>query len=525
MLTNVAITDTFPVSVSIVPGSVYPPPDLQTEQTIEWYFDEVPAFGTGELGLMVDIREDAPDGLILDTGAKMYARETGIPKLGYSNVVEHFLNTIRYDLGVLKDDGLEEVNPGDTITYTIAYTHENLFDLTLDSVVFTETLPTYVNYVSGNPPWAQVTGSPGVFTTSLTGLAPGVSGTLDLVAQVSPFIPKSVGVISNTVELEGFSLEGVETELENNIAYDADVVIPLSYDLSISKTDYTTTAKADTVITYTITYSNQNALDIPLLGVEIVDTLDPAAYMDYVGGDAWTETSPNSGVYVYDVGILPANTTYSIDFPVSIHPDLPAEELLAITNTVEIVDSGTQGDDTVPGNNSAMDLDIVSGPDLAITAFTISPKDPVAGEPLTLDVTVINQGIDDTGVITEAYFLVEVYAKPAEFVPAGPPARPLDHAGGICAGPPEEVCDYRPEYLSDFVAGLAPQAEIALTFVITPTEESIYTYYVQADITYDNDTWPWGLPWGLQKEGNELNNIRQWFPAGPSKVYLPLVTR
>jgi hypothetical protein len=258
--------------------------------------------------------------------------------------------------------------------------------------------------------------------------------------------------------------------------------------------------------------------------------------MSYVGDDPWVETQP--GVYQYEIPFL-TEGVHTMEFPVSVSADLPAKELLAITNTIVITDSGIQGTDIDPTNNSDMDLDIVAGPDLAVIAFTVSPENLKVGEPLTLDVTIQNQGVDGLEVPNPdaAFFYVEVYAKDADYVPAGPPTGPLDHMGGIYdpprpdnGNPNDDEWEVRYWYSTYYspIGGLDPGEQIQVSFVIVPEYDSDYVFWTQADITFtsdDPDDPLWGHPWGIHREGNEMNNLRSWTPAGPTDVYLPLVLK
>ena len=203
------------------------------------------------------------------------------------------------------------------------------------------------------------------------------------------------GVSIGSVQIGGDSQAGFEGEPSNNRSHDVDTLIPLAYDLAVSKSDGTTTAEPGDLLTYTISYTNTNALNIPIEGVVLTETLDPAAYMSYVGGGPWTEVAP--GIFRYEVGTLPAGTPGSATFVVSVSPVLPTGTepgtYMGITNTVQIGDDSDQGVDSITSNNSDIDIDIVHGPDLAITNVSLSPWTPVISEALTIEVTIMNQGV------------------------------------------------------------------------------------------------------------------------------------
>jgi uncharacterized repeat protein (TIGR01451 family) len=530
-LTSFVITDFIPISTTLVLGSIYPEGyTIDPEgDWVKWELGTLEPFAIGEVGMTVRVRDDVPDGILIENGAQIDSRET---MLGFSNVTRHPVNRVVYDLEVSKDDGLEGVSPGQLITYTILYTNTNEFALTLSDLVLTETLSAYpyVSHVAGSGPWVEV--SPGVYTLQAGSLGPNASGSLEFAAQISPGIPPEIELFTNTVRIRGESLEGVDIERENNVAYDVDVILPLDYDLSVIKDDLTTTAEPGDTLFYSITLLNQNDLGLPVGGVVLTETLDPADYMSYTGGSPWVSVAP--GVYRYELpDPLPAGTPLVIPFEVEVALDLPIEALLGITNTVEVAAEDFSGTDLDLDNNSFFDIDIVWGPDLAVTDFRLSPSRPVAGELLTMDVTVVNQGITKTGTTSpngEGFFYVEVYAKDADFNPDGPPDGAMDHDGGFWGPLPGGTWGWRYDYINYFspVAGLDPGEEIVVSFTITPSAVSPYDFYAQVDLTFDvpvSTTHPFGYPWGIHEEGNEYNNIVKYQAPDIPPVYLPIVMR
>jgi len=200
---------------------------------------------------------------------------------------------------------------------------------------------------------------------------------------------------------------------------------------------------------------------------------------------------------------------------------------------VEVAAEDFNGVDLNLGNNRFFDIDIVWGPDLAVTDFKLSPSRPAAGEPVMVDVTVVNQGITKTGTTSphgEGFFFVEVYAKDADFNPDGPPDGPMDHDGGFWGPLPEGGWGWRTEYINYYspVAGLEPGEETVVSLIITPTATSPYDFYAQVDVTFDvpiSTTHPYGYPWGIHEEGNEYNNIAMYQERDIPPVYLPMVMR
>jgi hypothetical protein len=158
--------------------------------------------------------------------------------------------------------------------------------------------------------------------------------------------------------------------------------------------------------------------------------------------------------------------------------------------------------------------------DLVITDMWLEPTSLAAGEPISVHVTVHNQGWTDTvqwDNSTEHWFWVEIYAKGSDFVPAGPPTSVFDHAGGYADG--------GMDYLDSTALNQGEEIELIYQIVLTPTD--VYTLYAQADVGWEND--PLYQSFGQIRETNEENNIYTYGPAdvGPAErfIYLPLVLK
>ncbi|MBN1178615.1 MAG: DUF11 domain-containing protein [Anaerolineae bacterium] len=158
-------------------------------------------------------------------------------------------------------------------------------------------------------------------------------------------------------------------------------------------------------------------------------------------------------------------------------------------------------------------------PDLVITDMVVSPPSPIAGDPLSrtvsISVTVANQGWADAST----WFVVEIYAKPSGFEPAGPPSGLLDHAGGY---------DIGGLAYTSIPGGLAAGAEDTLVYHIVLTATETYSLYAQADVIWPDWTWL-DLDRGQIQEWDETNNIYTYGPVdvilGERYIYLPLVLR
>lgn len=147
-------------------------------------------------------------------------------------------------------------------------------------------------------------------------------------------------------------------------------------------------------------------------------------------------------------------------------------------------------------------------PDLVITHVAFNSPNITAGQPFALNVTVLNQGAGDTRQGSpSAWFTLEVYIKDHAFTPAGPPANPLDHAGGYCSdsSPDCATGTERPAHLV-FVGGLGPGEPQVVVFTLTFPDSGLYDLYLQVDTTWATEGYA-GQLWGQHLEEDEGNNI------------------
>jgi uncharacterized repeat protein (TIGR01451 family) len=225
-----------------------------------------------------------------------------------------------------------------------------------------------------------------------------------------------------------------------------------------------------------------------------------------------------------------ANVSYILNFgdgsPVdsgSMTPGTPIyiSHTYATTGTYTAVLTATNAAGSRVASTTVMVVDDLLA-DLVITDMWVEPALPFAGQPITLHVTVRNQGWSPTEIWSspdQSWFVVEVYAKPEGFVPPGPPVDVFDHAGGY-----EED---RSEYVA-FPSGLMPEEEVELQFRIVLTATSVYSLYAQVDVTWDAGP-PWGQPYGLIREMNEGNNIYSFgtlnMGGAANEIFLPVILK
>lgn len=286
------------------------------------------------------------------------------------------------ELTISKDDSVESVSPGDTLTYTITYANDGEEDAT--GLYLTETLPDGLLFsLAENDGWSQS----GSTLTYIVGTlaANGGSGTATLVLTVADPAPAG-DTITNTITItDGGS--------NTNSASDTDALVAAPA-FVISKTDNDDTVAPGDVVVYAIDYQNSSSLgNQDATGVVLTETVPSGAtFNDSASTPGWTETPSGSGVYVYTVGDLGSGDGGTVNFAVTINATQAAGQT-NIVNTVLIADDGGV-------TETASDSDtLVAAPDLAVTK-TDNLTQVGAGQTLTYTIGYSNVGTQGaTGVV------------------------------------------------------------------------------------------------------------------------------
>ncbi len=302
------------------------------------------------------------------------------------------LLTAAPDLSVTKEDGVDLVQVGKVLTYTITYANVGNQDAT--GVVITESVPDYTTYFTrpSDPiAWVctgSVAGSDCTYTVGA--LAAGVSGTVEFELLVNNPVPAGVHTIVNAVLIADDGENGEEVDYTNN---EDEETTPLDAlpDLSIDKDDRGESVLPGESIEYDLAYANLGQQDAT--GVVITETVPDYTSFDAAHSDAaWVCDAVTAGsTCTFAVGDLAAGDTGSIRFAVLVENPLTAG-VNSILNNVSIKDDGNNGEDSNPDNNADdEDTPVEAGSDLTITkedgVVQVSP-----GEALTYTIVVRNVG-------------------------------------------------------------------------------------------------------------------------------------
>lgn len=291
------------------------------------------------------------------------------------------------DLAIDLTDGLTSVVPGQVLTY--ALTVSNLGELDSTGVAVNDVLPACANFVAASHGGSH---AGGVVTWPAFDLAGGASLERTLTVELANPLPLGTEVLTNTASVTDDGTHGADPSLENNSASDVDTVAPLP-DLVLDVTDGETEVIPGQVLTYTLTVSNDGAVEAS--GVIVSDALpDHASLLS-----ASHEGLADSGLVTWPAFTLTAGASVTRTLVISVAGSLPAG-VTVITNTATVIDDGSHGPDRWPADNTASDVDqVMAAPDLVLS-MEAGQSAAVPGELLTYTLDYANRGDQDaTGVV------------------------------------------------------------------------------------------------------------------------------
>ncbi|HWQ45898.1 MAG TPA: sortase, partial [Longilinea sp.] len=257
--------------------------------------------------------------------------------------------TANPELSVTKDDGVTSTTPGSTLTYTISYS--NYGNQTADNVVLTETIPdeTLFTTTGSTSGWICTATT---CTLNLGSLDPGDTGSATFVVIVDNPVPSGVETIYNYVAIEDDHTNGDETNLTDNSADDTDTLDAYP-DLRVTKDDGQDQVAAGNQLTYTVVVENVGSQDAT--GIVITDTLPN--YTTFVSASSSGVESP-TGTVTWLAASLASGASATFTVTVNIDAELDPS-VTSLTNTVTVIDDGTNGADPTPADNTDYDTDVV----------------------------------------------------------------------------------------------------------------------------------------------------------------------
>lgn len=215
---TVRVTDTLPVSFTLASGAPDATAMSGERQQLIWHSVNLPAKGQAQLAFTARVAAAAPAGMYDNY---VQARPAGGAVVEYegARVTVSTLVMPAVDVQVTQSDGVTRFGAGDRLTYTVHYASAATSEVTLTQVTLTETIAPAANVTLVNlADWTALGG--GRYTRMIGALAPGASGAVPFIVQVSGEPP----AITNTVEI-GYPAQGVqETSSANNRAPDVNTL-------------------------------------------------------------------------------------------------------------------------------------------------------------------------------------------------------------------------------------------------------------------------------------------------------------
>ncbi len=320
--TGVEITDTIPSDVTFVNSN--PGYDDVTGNTYTWNIGLVAAYSSGTITIIVTVNVGVQDGTILHNTATLdYDDANGNP---YNQLTDFADVTVTAPvMSFSKTADVTEVDPGDTIVYTLYYENSGGGEAT--GVEITDTIPSDVTFVNSNPGYDDVTGN--TYTWNIGTVAAYSSGTITITVTVNVGVQDGT-ILHNTATLDYDDANG---NPYNQLTDFADVTVTAPV-MSFSKTADVTEADPGDTIVYTLTYDNSGsgvATDVVLTDTIPENTTFVSSNPLYDG--------VSEDTYTWNIGTVAAYSSGTITITVSVDPGTPDGTLLHNTATLDYDDA------------------------------------------------------------------------------------------------------------------------------------------------------------------------------------------
>lgn len=328
------------------------------------------------------------------------------------------------DLSVTITDSIDPLLWGQNLTYTLTVTNNGPSPAT--GVMLTDTLPEDLIFVSASSSKGSCDGTLTV-TCDLGNLANTESATITLVVT-----PTKDGTITNLVSVTGNQPDHISSN--NTDTESTTVVRPV--DLAVTKTASAEPATVGTLLTYTVTVTNNGPSAAS--GVALTDTLPE----DVTFVSVSSSRGSCDGTLTVTCGLGDLANTESATITLVVTPTKAG----TITNLATV--TGNEDDPVLSNNTDTESTAVVQLADLAVTK-TAFPDPVTLGNPLTYVITVTNNGPSpDTGVM-----LTDTLPEDVTFVSATP-------SQGNCDGTSVITCS---------IGILVDEAQASVTIIIVPT--------------------------------------------------------
>ena len=284
--------------------------------------------------------------------------------------------TVQADLSVNKNDVVDPVTVGDSLTYTITVTNNG--PETAKDVVLIDNLPGGLSFVSHTTTQGICGQSNGVVTCNIGTMNNGKTVTVTIVAKST-----NTGNVTNTASVTSST---ADPNSNNNSSSEQTVIKPLpGADLEISKIDLLDPVAEGANVTYTINVINNG----PDIAENVLITDNLPNNVNYIS------STSSQGSCIESNGII-ACTVGNIENGGSVEVTVMVQSITSglIINTVSVTSSTVDPDSN---NNSTTEQTTVTSIPLAdLSIQKIDMIDPVTiGDSIHYEITVTNNGPDE----------------------------------------------------------------------------------------------------------------------------------
>jgi uncharacterized repeat protein (TIGR01451 family) len=294
-------------TVTTTQGSCTATPGTITSGSVACNFGTITAGGTATVTVNVSALNG---GNINDTAT--VTSSTPDPNTANNTATGALTYISSADVSITKTSAPNPVVAGTNLTYTI--TAHNAGPSTAPNVVVKDTLPAQIAVVSATPSVGSCSGGipgnpaqPLICTLgSLTATGPGSTATITVVVKVNSATPDGTILINNA----SIASDAGDPNNGNNVATASAPVVARA-DLSIVKTSDKHQYKPSSVVTYTITVTNNGPSDA--LAVIVTDTLPADKQAHYQSDTGGCTLTVATNVLTCNLGTMPTGTNKSFN--------------------------------------------------------------------------------------------------------------------------------------------------------------------------------------------------------------------
>ena len=375
--TSLVVADAIPAAFTLTNATA--PTGLCTSvaPNVSCTLPSLVAADTWTITVSVTAKTSVPGGTITNTATVASPEDVDVATAANNTSSQDTVLNKSADLSIVKTVSADQVNAGDSFTYTLVVTNNG--PDTANTLVVTDAVPAALTLTGASASSGVCTAVAPNVNCSLASLAAAATWTITVNVTAKVSVPG--GKITNSATVAATEFDPV---LANNTS-SKDTTLNKSADLSIVATDSADPVNAGDAFTYSLVVTN-NGPDAATL-VVVKDaipsglTLTGASSSDATG--ACTSVAPDVNCALPTLAGL---ATWTITVNVTADSANPGGP---VTNTATV--AATEFDPLLPNNVATLITTVTPAADLVLTNVPSSTK-PVEGQNLSFVLTVTNDG-------------------------------------------------------------------------------------------------------------------------------------